>query len=94
MVSVRLSAAAAGAALLLAFSPAAHAASVHGTDSACDRAVAAAGKAEQDYEALKNGIDRQIAEGGHPDRSELQALQDADAQRVATASQAQRICGP
>ncbi|MEU8029738.1 hypothetical protein AB0C13_14075 [Streptomyces sp. NPDC049099] len=93
MVSVRLSAAVAGAVLLLVFSPAAHAASARSTDIACDRAVAAADQARLDYEALKTGIERQIADGGHPDQSELQALRDADAQRVATASQAQRICG-
>ncbi|MER6030384.1 hypothetical protein [Streptomyces sp. NPDC001851] len=91
---VRLPAAAAGAVLLLALSPAAaRAAAAHAADSACDRAVAAADKAEHDYEALKDGINRQIADGGHPDRSELQALQDADALRVATASQARRSCG-
>lgn len=92
----RLPAAAASAVLLLALSPlspAAHAVPAHSADSACDRAVAAAGKAEHDYEALKNGIDRQIADGGHPDQSEMQALQDADAERVAAASRAQRVCG-
>ncbi|MGW3203198.1 hypothetical protein [Streptomyces sp. NPDC001135] len=94
MTSPRLPAAvaAAGAALLLAFPPAAHAASVR-TDTACDQAVSAAATAEHDYEALKNGIQRQVADGGHPDQSQLQALQDADARRVAAATQAQRLCG-
>jgi hypothetical protein len=93
MMSPRLSAAAAGAVLLLTLSPAARAASSVRPDSACDTAVAAAANAEHDYEALKNGIQRQIADGGHPDQSELQALQDADAQRAAAASQARRVCG-
>jgi hypothetical protein len=93
MVSVRLPAIAASAVLLLALSPAAHAASVR-TDRACDRAMAVAEKTEHDHEALKKGLERQIADGGHPDKSELQALQDADDKRVATASQVQRICGP
>ncbi|GGU73444.1 hypothetical protein GCM10010260_01460 [Streptomyces filipinensis] len=93
MVSERLPVIAAGAVLLLAFSPPARAASAGGTDSACDRAVAAADGAEHDYEALKRGIERQIADGGHPGTAELQALQDAGAQRVSTASQVRRVCG-
>lgn len=51
------------------------------------------GNAENDYNAIKKDLERRIADDGHPDKSELQALQDADAKRVMSASQAQRACG-
>ncbi|MFI9809046.1 hypothetical protein ACIHEJ_32630 [Streptomyces sp. NPDC052301] len=92
MVCTRLPAIPVGAALFLALPPAAHA--TPGTpDDACAAAVAAADEAEHDYEACKKELQDRIADGGHPDRSELQALADAEAQADATASQAQRACG-
>jgi hypothetical protein len=93
MVFPRLRTIAVGAALFLALPWAAHAAP--GTaDDACGRAVAAAERAERDHEAYEKELRGRIADGGHPDRSELQALADAEAERDRTASQAQRVCGP
>ncbi|WP_432166136.1 hypothetical protein [Streptomyces sp. bgisy031] len=57
-------------------------------------ATAAADSADNDYNALKKDLQRRIANDGHPDKSELQALHDADTKRVITASQAQRACEP
>ncbi|MEV6839624.1 hypothetical protein AB0N17_34875 [Streptomyces sp. NPDC051133] len=92
MVFTRLPAIAVGAALFLALPSAAHA-TPSSRDDACAGAVAAADTAEHDYEAYKKELQDRIADGGHPDRSELQALSDARTQRDATASQAQRVCG-
>ncbi|MFG2355921.1 hypothetical protein [Streptomyces sp. NPDC048521] len=93
MVLTRRRAIAAGAALFLALPWAAHAAPVT-ADDACGRAVAAAERAERAYEADKKELQGRIADGGHPDRSELQALAETEAKRDRTASQAQRVCGP
>ncbi|MFB7757744.1 hypothetical protein ACFC18_50615 [Streptomyces sp. NPDC056121] len=49
---------------------------------------------DNDYNALKKDLEPRIADDGHPDKSELQALQDANTKRVMTASQAQRACEP
>ncbi|MBL1105265.1 hypothetical protein JK361_11810 [Streptomyces sp. 5-8] len=93
MVSIRPALAAAGAAALLALCPPAHASPVTGR-GACDEALAVAGQAEHDYQALKRELQRIVADGGHPDASQRRALGDAEAKTVSTASQAQRICGP
>ncbi|MEU0370855.1 hypothetical protein ABZ070_11435 [Streptomyces sp. NPDC006283] len=93
MVSIRLPAVAAGTAVILALSSAAYAAPLP-TQDACAVALAAAERAESDYDALMKDLRDRIAQGGNPDASELQALADAEAQRNAIASQAQRICGP
>ncbi|MCX5443801.1 MULTISPECIES: hypothetical protein [unclassified Streptomyces] len=92
MMSLRLPSIAAGALVVLALSPMAHAAPI-ATRDVCTTAMAAADSAENDYNAIKKDLERRIADDGHPDKSELQALQDADAKRVMTASQAQRACG-
>ncbi|MYX96532.1 hypothetical protein GT045_17355 [Streptomyces sp. SID486] len=83
----------AGTAVLLALAPAARATPVTAA-GACDKALAAAERAERDYQALKKDLDRVTADGGHPDASQRQALVDAEAETVSTASQAQRVCGP
>ncbi|MFI2758190.1 hypothetical protein ACH5A3_04845 [Streptomyces echinatus] len=93
MVSIRLPLAAAGTAALLALCPTVHA-SPATARTACDQALAAADRAEHDYQALKKELRRITADGGHPDASQRQALADAEAKTVSTASQAQRVCGP
>ncbi|MEK0097355.1 hypothetical protein WDA79_02330 [Streptomyces sp. A475] len=90
MMPLRLPSIAAGALVVLVLSPIAHAAPL-ATRDVCTTATAAA---DNDYNALKKDLQRRIADDGHPDKSELQALQDADAKRVITASQAQRACEP
>ncbi|MFB7999076.1 hypothetical protein ACFC4G_40465 [Streptomyces sp. NPDC056002] len=99
MMPLRLPSIAAGALVVLVLSPIAHAAPAgHTTPLAtrdvCTTATAAADSADNDYNALKKDLQRRIADDGHPDKSELQALQDADAKRVITASQAQHACEP
>lgn len=91
-MSLRLSAVAAGTTLLMALSPVASAAPV--VTDACATALAAAQKSEHDYDALKKELTQIIADGGHPDASQRQALAEAESKRDMTASQAQRICGP
>ncbi|WP_440557779.1 hypothetical protein ACSP97_14170 [Streptomyces sp. SCPE 10] len=91
MPSTRLSALAAGAVTLLALCVAAPAAPA---DTGCDRALAAAGRAERSYDALKADLLHGIADGGHPDISQEQALRRAEAERDATASAARRACHP
>ncbi|MFF3360888.1 hypothetical protein [Streptomyces misionensis] len=99
MPSTRLSALAAGAVTLLALCVAAPAAPA---DTGCDRALAAAGRAERSYDAMKADLLHGIADGGHPDISQEQeqeqeqeqALRRAEAERDATASAAQRACHP
>ncbi|MFE5030079.1 hypothetical protein ACFRAO_44065 [Streptomyces sp. NPDC056656] len=99
MMSLRPPSIAAGALVVLALSPMAHAAPAGHTTplvtrDVCTTAMAAADSAENDYNVIKKDLERRIADDAHPDKSELQALQDADAKRVMTASQAQRACGP
>jgi septal ring factor EnvC (AmiA/AmiB activator) len=96
-LSPRLPLVTAGAAVLLALCPAAPAAPVTApvtARSACDRALAAAEQAEHDHQALKKELEGVIADGGHPDASQRQALENAEAESASTASQAQRVCGP
>ncbi|MFE4722142.1 hypothetical protein ACFRLW_38260 [Streptomyces sp. NPDC056728] len=64
------------------------------TRDVCTTAMAAADSADNDYNAIKKDLERRIADDAYPDKSELQALHDADAKRVITASQAQRACRP
>lgn len=99
MMPLRLPSIAAGALVVLALSPIAHAAPAGHTTplttrDVCTTAKATANSADNDYNALKKDLERRIADDAHPDKSELQALQDADAKRVMTASQAQRACEP
>ncbi|MFF5273754.1 hypothetical protein [Streptomyces sp. NPDC000133] len=91
MVPIRTGAAAAGAAMLLALPAAAHAAPT-ATPVDCAKAQAAAAETEKDYDAMKREYLALIADGGHPDASQRQALADADVQRSATAAEAERIC--
>ncbi|MFC9537241.1 hypothetical protein ACFVFJ_45470 [Streptomyces sp. NPDC057717] len=56
--------------------------------------MAAADSAENDYNAIKKDLKRRTADDSHPDKSELQTLQDTHTKRVMTASQTQRACGP
>ncbi|MEU2352252.1 hypothetical protein ABZ599_04615 [Streptomyces misionensis] len=91
MPSTRLSALAAGAVTLLALCVAAPAAPA---DTGCDRALAAAGRAERSYDAMKADLLHGIADGGHSDISQEQALRRAEAERDATASAARRACRP
>ncbi|MFJ9924530.1 MULTISPECIES: hypothetical protein [Streptomyces] len=91
MPSTRLSALTAGAVTLLALSVPAPAARA---DTGCDRALAAAERAERSYDAMKADLLRGIADGGHPDISQERALRRAEAERDATASAAQRACRP
>ncbi|MFH7336415.1 hypothetical protein [Streptomyces sp. KHY 26] len=91
---------AAGAVALLAFSaaaPAAHAAHAapavpvaHAAD--CDKALAAAQKAERDDDDLKADLLRSVADGGHPDASQRQAAQQAESLRDSTAVEAEHVC--
>ncbi|GAA3124938.1 hypothetical protein GCM10010521_09620 [Streptomyces rameus] len=83
----------AGAAVLLALRPAAPAAPATAR-SACGRALAAAEQAEHDHQALKKEPEGVIADGGHPDASHRQALENAGAESVSGASRAQRVHGP
>ncbi|MFH8340353.1 hypothetical protein [Streptomyces sp. AM6-12] len=82
---------AAGALALLAFSaaaPAAHAA----PPTNCDKALAAAQKAERSYDDMKADLLRSIADGGHPDASQRRALQQAESLRNSTATEAEHVC--
>ncbi|MFJ6663408.1 hypothetical protein GTY81_04655 [Streptomyces sp. SID8366] len=82
---------AAGAVALLAFSvavPAAHAA----PQSNCDKALAAAQRAERYYDGLKTDLLRSIANGGHPGTAQRQALQKAESVRNSTSTEAERVC--
>nr|WP_145485321.1 MULTISPECIES: hypothetical protein [Streptomyces] len=84
---------AAGAVALLAFSaavPAAHAAPAPRTN--CDKALAAAQKAERNYDGLKSDLLRSIAGGGHPDASQRRALQQAESLRNSTSAEAEHVC--
>ncbi|WP_251093546.1 hypothetical protein [Streptomyces sp. Caat 7-52] len=87
MMSIRPALAAAGAAALLAICPSAHASPVAGR-GACDKALAVAGQAEHDYQALKRELQRIVADGGHPDASQRQALGDAEAKNAHLRSEA------
>ncbi|GLX53382.1 hypothetical protein Shyhy01_63320 [Streptomyces hygroscopicus subsp. hygroscopicus] len=88
---------AAGAVALLAFSAAAPAAPAapavpvaHAAD--CDKALAAAQKAERDDDDLKADLLRSVADGGHPDASQRQAAQQAESLRDSTAVEAEHVC--
>ncbi|MFC9501875.1 hypothetical protein [Streptomyces sp. NPDC056982] len=93
MMAPRLPSITASALVVHALSPMAHAAPI-ATRDVCTTAMAAADSAENDYNAIKKDLERRTADDSQPDQSKLQALQDADAKRVMTASQAQRACGP
>jgi hypothetical protein len=93
MVSLRVFAGVAGAALALALPAAAHATPPVGSTN-CAKAMAVAEKTQKDYESWLKWYKHVIAQGGHPGTAERQALADAKADRDRTASQAQRICGP
>lgn len=93
MTGLRMAAGTLGAVLVLSVPLGAHAAPVAASDD-CTKAKAVAVKADSDYEAMKKAYLDRIAQGGHPDASERQALADAQAERDTTASQAQRLCGP
>ncbi|MGW6159882.1 hypothetical protein ACWFRM_43390, partial [Streptomyces sp. NPDC055144] len=75
MMSLRLPSITAGALMVLALSPMAHAAPAgHTTPIAtrdvCTTAMTAADSAENDYNALKKNLERRIADDSHPDKSE------------------------
>lgn len=91
MMSIRTLAAAACAATILGL-PAGATAAPMATPADCASASAAADKAEDDFEAMKKDYLAQIADGGHPDASERQALADADVERSTARAQAERIC--
>ncbi|AGS69813.1 hypothetical protein [Streptomyces collinus] len=60
---------------------------------ACGRALAAAGRAEREYDLMRHQLLRIIAGGGHPDVSQRQALAVAEAERDMWAAHARRLCG-
>ncbi|MER7408479.1 hypothetical protein ABT373_40110 [Streptomyces sp. NPDC000070] len=93
MVSLRLFAGAAAAALTLALPSATHAAPAV-APSNCAKAKAVAEMTEKQYRETLEWYKNLIAQGGHPGIVGEQAVADAKADRDRTASQAQRICGP
>ncbi|MFJ2728844.1 hypothetical protein [Streptomyces collinus] len=60
---------------------------------ACGRALAAAGRAEREYDLMRHRLLRIIAGGGHPDTAQRQALAVAEAERDMWAAHARRLCG-
>ncbi|MEV5545936.1 hypothetical protein AB0L35_07305 [Streptomyces sp. NPDC052309] len=91
MMPIRTLAAAACAATVLGL-PAAATAAPLATPADCDAAQAAADRAESEFEAMKSEYLAQIADGGHPDASQRQALADADVARATARAEAERIC--
>ncbi|MER6984113.1 hypothetical protein [Streptomyces carpinensis] len=94
MTRVRMLATTAGAALLLAFPGAAHSATAAraATSQDCAKAMAAADHAAHEYDQLKKELQDLVADGGHPDASQRQALADADVARSVAAARAERVC--
>ncbi|MFF7237361.1 hypothetical protein [Streptomyces collinus] len=108
MRSLRLAAVTVAAASLVALAPAVRAAPVSAMGAspapvagavsapvrdACGRALAAAGRAEREYDLMRHQLLRIIAGGGHPDVSQRQALAVAEAERDLWAAHARRLCG-
>ncbi|MEU4036594.1 hypothetical protein [Streptomyces collinus] len=108
MRSLRPAVVAVAAAVLAALAPTAHAAPAPAASAApaptaavapapvrdaCGRALAAAGRAERAYDVMRHQLLRIIADGGHPDTSQRQALAVAEAERDVWAEHARRLCG-
>ncbi|WP_333779234.1 hypothetical protein, partial [Streptomyces sp. IBSBF 3136] len=60
---------------------------------ACGRALAAAGRAQHEYDFMRHQLLRIIAAGGHPDTSQRQAVAVAEAERDMWVAHARRLCG-
>jgi hypothetical protein len=81
-----------GASLALA-APAAHAASaLPQTTAECTKAVAAADKAQSDYDAALADYKKQVAAGGHPGKAEQDNLTTLENNVNVTASYSARVC--
>ncbi|MFG3099154.1 hypothetical protein ACGFZL_01245 [Streptomyces sp. NPDC048182] len=89
MRSVRIATATvfAGAALLMT-APLASA-----SDTQCDPATAAAQRAESDYKAALADYQKIINDGGHPDKSQQDNVDQLKQKADSAASEAQRVCG-
>ncbi|MGW0811768.1 hypothetical protein ACWD00_00685 [Streptomyces viridiviolaceus] len=91
MMSIRTFVATAFAATTLTL-PTGAVAAPTATPADCASAQAAADQADDDFEAVKKDYLAQIADGGHPDASQRQALADADVERSTARAEAERIC--